>query len=121
MAMIRGDQAYGLGTLVSSMQTYAGWLDDPDCLIVKFEDLVGSQGGGSDERQTAAVASIAQHVGLALDDADVQAVAGQVFNRGAQTFRKGAIGDWRNHFSAEHITAFEETGGQELLQTYGYR
>ena len=120
MAMIRGDVAYGLGPLAASMQTYTGWLDDPECLIVKFEDLVGAQGGGSDERQRAAVASIAQHVGLALDDSDVQAVAGQVFNRGAQTFRKGVIGDWRNHFSAEHVAAFNESGGQMLLEKYGY-
>ncbi|MGB1254201.1 MAG: sulfotransferase, partial [Candidatus Promineifilaceae bacterium] len=71
-------------------------------------------------RQRQTVAQIGQHIGLSLTSSEVKTVAGQVFNRGAQTFRKGAIGDWRNHFSAEHTTAFNATGGEDLLATLGY-
>jgi hypothetical protein len=35
------------------------------------------------------------------------------------TFRSGKIGDWRSHFSAEHIRLFKEVAG-DLLIRLGY-
>lgn len=120
MAMIAGVAKAERAPLVEMMQRYVAWLADPDCLHVKFEDLVGEQGGGSAKAQRETVARICDHIGLPLTEAQIDTVAGQIFSAGSQTFRKGVIGDWRNHFSAEHIAAFNETGGQELLEQLGY-
>lgn len=120
LAMVAGDDAVGRSPLVTMMRRYLGWLADPNCLHVKFEDLVGEMGGGRADIQHDTVAKICDHVGLTLSAGQIDSVAAQIFNQGSQTFRKGAIGDWRNHFSAEHITAFNQTGGQDLLAQLGY-
>ncbi|MEW6113609.1 MAG: sulfotransferase domain-containing protein [Thermodesulfobacteriota bacterium] len=37
-------------------------------------------------------------------------------NRGSGTARKGVIGDWRNHFTPEHVKRFKEGCGEFLIQ-----
>ncbi|MCO6459032.1 MAG: sulfotransferase domain-containing protein [Pirellulaceae bacterium] len=98
---------------------YLPWLDDPHCLIVRFEDLVGGAGGGSDMAQRETIQRIADHLGIPLSAARRDAIARCVFDRGARTFRQGRIGDWRHHFDGRHREAFEQTAGQ-LLSRFGY-
>jgi len=35
--------------------------------------------------------------------------------------RKGVIGDWRNHFNADHKRLFREMGGEDYLKIVGYQ
>jgi hypothetical protein len=96
-------------------------LRHPAVCKVSFEELVGPRGGGSRERQAAAVGRIA--VFLGADDGhgqDPAAIADGLFNEGAYSFHRGRIGAWREHFTPEHEKLFEERYGA-VLDAYGYR
>ena len=99
--------------------TYTPWFDEPGCLTLRFEDLIGNAGDGSDKKQLETVRTIAHHLGLDLTENQLGQVARRVFHTGAPTFRKGQIGDWRNHFTDEHKRAFKETSGEALIR-WGY-
>lgn len=95
---------------------YVPWLNDPNCLIIRFEDLIGSHGGGNDHTQLATIKQIAGFLDITLSDSHAHDIAKLVYNPNAQTFRKGTIGDWRNHFDSSHKKAFQETAGKALSE-----
>jgi hypothetical protein len=97
---------------------FSGWAKDEGSVVVKFEDLVGPEGGGSAEAQRRAVGRVAKHLGLEADEEMLSAVGENIFGAG-QTFRKGQIGGWREEFSAEHERAAAEVVGP-LLVELGY-
>jgi hypothetical protein len=103
----------------SHYRNYEGWADRHTGLVVKFEDLVGSRGGGSDDRQTQAVTAIANHLEIDLPKRKIDFACANAFWPGARTFRKGQIGDWRNHFGPEHLAAFNQVAGEEMKK-FGY-
>jgi len=92
------------------------WLDEPNCMTIRFEDLIGSSGGGSDKKQIETVDSIVKHIGIELSQEEIQQIAAKSFFAGSRTFRKGQIGDWRNHFTEEHKQIFKEVYGDTLIK-----
>jgi hypothetical protein len=95
---------------------YAPWLNEPTCLTVRFEDLVGSNGGGSDEKQMKTIRAITDHLGIDMSEEQIDRIASKAFFKKSSTFRKGQIGDWKNHFTDEHQRAFKEVAGEALLK-----
>jgi hypothetical protein len=104
--------------VLERFQRFLPWAEH-GARLVRFENLVGPRGGGSEAAQLAEIAGIEEHLGLGLTSAAVKAVAREAFHPGAVTFRKGVIGDWRNHFAPEHEALFEELAGP-LLDQLGY-
>jgi hypothetical protein len=94
------------------------WTTQPFNYTTRFEKLVGPQGGGSREAQLDEIGNIARHLGFKHRRRDIELVAQQVFG-GTSTFRKGTTGNWREHFTAEHKSAFKEVIGS-LLIVLGY-
>ena len=92
------------------------WLDEPSCLTVRFEDLIGRGGGGSDEKQIETVEAILKHIGVEISQEEIKQIAAKTFFTGSRTFRKGRIGDWHNHFTEEHKRAFKEVRGETLIK-----
>ena len=86
--------------------------------MVKFEDLVGTKGGGSAEAQRLAVERVASHLGVEVEEATMGVVEKDLFGVG-RTFRKGQIGGWREEFSEEHARAVKGVMGS-LLVELGY-
>lgn len=119
-AIIAGFPAneYGRGqdSIAERLERYLPWLSTPGVLVVRFEDLVGAAGGGSRERQDAAVEAVGRHVDRALRPDQVRAVAGRVWSDKSSTFRQGRAGGWRDHLSPEHIRLFKEHAGRELVE-----
>lgn len=115
----RDSAGNGLVPLLALAQEYRAWLSAPGVLSSRFEDLVGERGGGSREAQLAAIERIASHVDRPLTERELDAVARRAWSSGSVTFRKGAIGDWTNHFVAAHREAFRGLGSR-LLVEYGY-
>ena len=119
MACITGipatDGSPGLISIGQRVTNYVGWKDDPSTHLCRFEDLVGASGGGSDETQRREIESIATHVNRTLSPADVERIARKTWSQDSSTFRKGVIGDWKNHFTAAHREAFKKVAGQELI------
>ena len=77
-------------------------------LLVRFENLVGSQGGGSDLLQKEEIVKIARFLGEDFTEDQVDEIANNLFG-GTHTFRKGLIGGHKKHFTCQHYEAFEET------------
>src|SRR5256885_15665980 len=90
------------------------WLDDPGTLVCRFEDLVGPEGGGSHERQLSEIHRVASCVERPLADDDAKRVADAMYSRTGLTFRKGQVGDWRNHFNDEHQQEFDRVARRHL-------
>lgn len=91
-------------------------MDNADVLTVRFENLVGERGGGTDEAQRTEIERIAAHLGMSLSPAEIDCIIAGAFDTKSPTFRKGLIGDWRNHFAPEHKAAFKRVAGRLLIE-----
>lgn len=96
------------------------WLhQDPEFLYTtRYEDLVGSQGGGNDKKQITEIMNIASFLNLNMSREEILARTKHIYGQG-RTFRSGHIGEWRKYFKPQHIKGFKEVFGQELIDT-GY-
>ena len=119
MAMITGFGADELGrgqqSIGDRLARYLPWTTAPGVLVLRFEDVVGPSGGGAADGQLDAVIAIAEHVGRPLSPAQAAAVAAKVWNPRSSTFRQGTIGGWRAHFTPDHVRAFKQAAGRELI------
>lgn len=91
-------------------------LNHPKVCKVRYEDLVGPQGGGSRQQQVEAVGRILDHVG---SDRDAEAVADRIYNPESWSFYRGRSGGWQDHFTARNLARFTEQFG-DILNQYGY-
>lgn len=101
------------------LDRFEGWLNCSHAKVIRFEDLVGSKGGGSDKRQREAITCMAGHIGIDLTSIDLDRIIANVFHPRSLTFRSGQIGKWKTAFSDLHVTTFKETAGHRPAQ-YGY-
>jgi sulfotransferase 6B1 len=120
LVSIRGGELGGrrLQSLDERYRQFLGWEREGGAVLVKFEDLVGTKGGGSAEAQRLAVERVASHLGVEVEQRTMGVVEGELFGMG-RTFRKGQIGGWREEFSEEHAQAAREIAGP-LLVELGY-
>lgn len=124
MAVIEGFPASDispvpLASVADDFRAYLGWLDCPEVLVVRFEDMVGPSGGKSRETQLETVQKIAEFVGRPIEHDEVASVADKMYDKSGFTYRKGIVGDWENHFNDAHRDSFERTAG-DLLERLGY-
>ncbi len=87
--------------------------------LLYYEDLVGPRGGGSKERQIAAIQKIGVRIGIFLTDEQAGEV-GETIYGGTLTFRDGHIGSWKKHFTEEHKQLFKRTSMNQFLIHLGY-
>lgn len=99
-------------------RSYFSWFEEPEMLAIRFEDLIGAKGGGSDQVQRETIVSIAQHLGIELSEQKMQQIKDNLFGNTA-TFREGQVGGWKKYFKAHHIEAFKKSVGL-LLVELGY-
>lgn len=91
------------------------WRNDPNCLLVKFEDLVGERGGGCAIRQQQTLEQIAQHLGQHSAELNPN----NIYNSQSRTFRKGSIDSWRQSLDADSIERIDAYC-QPLCQAANY-
>jgi len=95
----------------------------PHVLFVKYEDLIGPNGGGSLHRQIQTVQKIAQFLNIPnVDENKASLIAAGLWGN-TETFntstRKGQINAWKKHYNAEHIRAFKQHWNGYLI-SFGY-
>lgn len=81
---------YTLRSLAARYREYLDWKQSGIALMVRFEDLVGEEGGGSTERQQAAIGAGLQFLGRGGDPSRAAHVQKHIFGS-TSTFRKGEI------------------------------
>jgi hypothetical protein len=90
-------------------------LQDPNIFVVRFEDLVGARGGGSDELQLMTLMNLASFIGQPKTIEEIKAAAPRLFG-GTWTFRKGQIGEWKNFFKPGHLEILKSLIGREVIE-----
>ena len=101
-------------------KTFLPFMKSKNCVTVRFEDLVGEMGGGSQEMQTKEIQKIAQHVGVTIDLKQAEGIGKELFG-GTGTFREGKIDGWKQHFTPAVKAAFKAVqGANQLLIDLGY-
>ena len=95
--------------------SYLPWMNTKGVCSIKFENLIGSKGGGNDKLQLNEIRKIAKHIGINITDKEATKVAHKLFG-GTTTFKDGQIGSWKNHFNAEHKIIFKKTAGKLLIK-----
>lgn len=104
--------------LSTRLGRFHGWLDT-DPLLVRFEDLVGPRGGGTDATQRQNLQRIFSHLGVPLSEPDLLALQARVFSDASPTFRRGRIGGWRDEFTPDLRELFDREASS-LLTMFGY-
>ncbi len=111
--------------LFSSLRSWASVpKDDPNVLLLRFEELIGP-------RQFEMFKGLLAHCDIAIPDKVLQSVleahSFRVLAGGRQPgeedtashYRKGIAGDWRNHFTDEHVERFKAVTN-DLVTLLGY-
>lgn len=98
------------------LETSMWLLHHPAVCKVSYEDLVGPRGGGSRERQVAAIERLLRHLGA---NEDPERVADRVYDTGSWSFYRGRSGAWRETFTERNVAHFRAEFGDVLAQ-YGY-
>lgn len=106
----------GLPSVTRRIARYSQWLVQEDTYNCRFERLVGARGGGSDEDQLNEIEAIGRHIGRPLTSEAATSLAQRTWSVKSSTFRKGVIGDWRNHFTEQHKSIFKELAGPQLIE-----
>jgi len=97
---------------------FAGW-EQPDFLLIRFEDLIGEAGGSTVARQHESLARIYDYLEMPMTTPVLHDLAARLFSRKSPTFNKGVVGRWTEFFDEEVKQIFKENAGAELIQ-YGY-
>lgn len=92
------------------------WLEKPYTLFIKFEDIIGPLGGGDQKKQFETIKNIAEHLELEVEEQTLKFISENTYFKKARTFRKGTIGDWKNHFNSENKELFKEICGDWLIK-----
>ena len=98
-------------------EPYTGWLDRPEVLTLRFEDLI--------EDRQAALSRILDHARrrgfpLFVDErAALDLLAESIDPQRSPTFRSGRTGGWRDQFDEDNKRMFKEVTG-DLLIRLGY-
>ena len=94
-----------------------GWMASDRVLKIRFEDLVGEKGGGSDEAQKNVLNRLCSW--LDIPSPKAAGVAEELFGPGRHTFRKGQIASWKDELPESNIKLVNEKLG-DILELWGY-
>ena len=111
----RADGTFMGSSMAAKIRSIEGWLHAPSVVTLRFEDIIGAQGGGSDEAQQAAIIKVGEHIGLPLTPPQALEIGQRAFGRGS-TFRAGQIGSWRQSFDDEVKAIFKQEAGALLIK-----
>ena len=118
-AAVQGVEEPGseLAPVRGKYERYLGWLEQPEVLCLRFEDLILKR-----EQALGRVLDYLTSRGFAARIDRQQAIAAlaqAIAPKRSGTFRKGQPGNWREHFTEENKKYFKEMTG-DLLILLGY-
>ena len=93
------------------------WIKSKNVLKIRFEDIVGTKGGGSGSKQRKTLEHICDWLDAPRNM--VQFVSDNLFGPGKNTFRKGQIDSWRFELPEGIIDSSSEEL-RDILNEWGY-
>lgn len=113
------DMMWTLGT-VNFYKAFLKWADEPNFCVIRFENLVGPQGGGNEEAQIQEINKIANHLGVTLTSEQVNYILDNIFGE-TRTFKQGQARSWVKYFTPEIKDAYKRVPGAcQMLIDLGY-
>ncbi len=106
----------GVKNMIESMLK---WQQDPNNLLIKFEDIVGPSGGGDISLQKKAINKILTFIDAKNLSNNFEEIAKDSFGK-SSTFRKGQIYGWKEKLSKEENELFSRAYST-LLDQMGYQ
>ena len=98
-------------------ENYLGWLETPDILCMRFEDLILTRDAAI-SRLLDYLESRGYQAGMGRD-VDLSVLKGAIAPGRSGTFRKGQPGNWKEHFTPANKALFKDVAG-DLLICLGY-
>ena len=109
-----------LSPLLDRLERAGGWLSDPSVCAIRFEDLVGSRGGGDAETQRKTIESIFSFLEIEVSSSRLDIIQNGIFSSDSKTFHKGMIGQWKDEMETADLEWIEKQLGEQILR-YGYK
>ncbi|HSW73037.1 MAG TPA: sulfotransferase domain-containing protein [Chlamydiales bacterium] len=91
------------------------WMQDPTILTLRYEELVGPEGGGDRDVQIKSVFKLAEFIGSPVTEEKAAEIADQLYG-GTSTFRKGKKDGWPDYFSENNKSLLKSVLGQEIIE-----
>jgi len=92
------------------LANFLGWLETDDVFIVRFEDVVGTRGGGDDSLRSRRLSELLEFAGLSSGlDVNITPPTPQ-----SATFRNGRSNAWRDLLDESWFEEIQQTCGREL-------
>lgn len=98
---------------------YSGWSASDKGIVVRFEDLVGPSGGGSETVQLETTRRIIDYLGYPDAEAQTARVVDLIFSPNSATFRSGQAEGWRAELPEPLAQEVVDRCG-ESMQRWGY-
>lgn len=117
-AMIEGKKDV-LEPFSNVLQKFQPWINHPNVLCIKFEHLIGPNGGGDRQLQLNAVKSISKFISVDLADSELEDICSHIFSSKSSTFNKGKIGNWKNVLNEEEKLWLNKELNKQL-KAYNY-
>ncbi|MDY2586478.1 sulfotransferase domain-containing protein [Winogradskyella aquimaris] len=102
------------------LDKFLPWTQSDEVLCIKFENLIGPNGGGDKHKQEEAVKSICNHISIELNQDQLENVCNKIYSVKSSTFNKGKIGNWRSTLSEEEKKWLNKTIENQITK-YGYK
>lgn len=99
----------GIYNLAKMAEEACYWIKQPSVIVIRFEDLVGKDGGGDENTQNIAMKKYAAALNMEMTAEDLENFKTSLFG-GTKTFREGKIGGWKNVFNHDHRELFKKNG-----------
>jgi len=93
------------------------WIQSSRTVVVRFEDIVGSRGGGSDIVRDRTLNQLKE--ALDLPAGKMAMVSEHLYGAGRHTFRKGQVNSWKEEIPSAILTRTDSELG-DVLDSWGY-
>lgn len=115
-SLLEGNRQLGFASFSVVLDRMAPWIDSRSTTTLRFEDLVGTSGGGSDEARNTAIAELLTRLEIEGDAAKIA----EGLHGGTKTFRRGKINAWASELTADSRQSIINFLGANRFDRWGY-
>ena len=120
MVLLKGSKGLVVG-MKRILELYLKWMESKSTLIIRFEDLIGSKGGGSNQSQLKSIMKIKDFLSYDLSQVQIENILTQTFNANSITFsqKKSKSTSYIDIFNDQNLSYYYEEIAP-IAKKYGY-